>query len=65
MTPKQTKASAHRALVARVDEAVRPMQRRMFALWSSYSERELGVVLDFLSRSSEIAVEWTRELQGR
>jgi len=33
-----------------------PMQARMFELWSSFSARELAVIEDFLSRSTDLAV---------
>lgn len=32
------------------------VQRRMFALWAEYSEAELEVVADFLSRSTDLSV---------
>jgi DNA-binding MarR family transcriptional regulator len=34
-----------------------PMQVKMFALWSSYTANELKVIEDFLSRSTELAIE--------
>ena len=39
-----------------------PMQKRMFALWSGYSEAELAVIEDFLSRSLELSVECVVDL---
>jgi DNA-binding MarR family transcriptional regulator len=41
-----------------------PMQKRMHELWSEFSDRELEVVVDFLSRSLELAVECVTELRG-
>lgn len=39
-----------------------PMQKRMFALWSGYSEAELAVIEDFLTRSLELSVECVADL---
>jgi hypothetical protein len=38
------------------------MQARMVELWSSYRARDLEVILDFLSRSTDLAVECTEAL---
>lgn len=49
-----------------IDEIARayvPMQKRMFALWSRYSEAELAVIEDFLGRSLEASVESVVELR--
>jgi DNA-binding MarR family transcriptional regulator len=49
-----------------IDEIARayvPMQKRMFALWSRYSEAELAVIEDFLSRSLDASVESVAELR--
>jgi len=40
-------------------------QRRMFALWSTFSSRELEVIADFLSRSTDLAVERCQEIQQK
>lgn len=40
-----------------------PMQKRMFALWSSYSARDLEVIADFLWRSRELAVQCADDIQ--
>lgn len=40
------------------------IEKRMFALWSTYDERELKVILDFLSRSTELAVDACRSLRA-
>lgn len=34
-----------------------PIQKRMFALWSTFSARDLELVADFLRRSRELAVQ--------
>jgi DNA-binding MarR family transcriptional regulator len=39
------------------------MQKRMFALWSTFSARDLAVIADFLSRSTELAVACCKDLQ--
>jgi DNA-binding MarR family transcriptional regulator len=49
-----------------IDEIARvyvPMQKRMFALWSRYSEAELAVIEDFLGRSLDASVESVAELR--
>ncbi|HEY8519902.1 MAG TPA: MarR family transcriptional regulator [Gammaproteobacteria bacterium] len=48
--------------VAPIERVYRGMQRRMFALWSTYGERELETILDFLSRSTELAAACCAEL---
>ncbi|HEX6996672.1 MAG TPA: MarR family transcriptional regulator [Gammaproteobacteria bacterium] len=53
------------AAVAPIERVYRGMQQRMFALWSTYGERELAAILDFLSRSTELAVECCAELEAR
>ena len=41
-----------------------PMQARMFELWSTaYSSKELAVIADFLSRSTDLAVECAQEIR--
>jgi DNA-binding MarR family transcriptional regulator len=45
-----------------IQAVYQPMQARMFELWSSYTARDLGVILDFLSRSTDLAVECTEAL---
>jgi DNA-binding MarR family transcriptional regulator len=45
-----------------IQAAYQPMQSRMFELWSSYRARDLEVILDFLSRSTDLAVECTEAL---
>lgn len=39
------------------------MQRGMFELWSIFRARELEVIIDFLSRSTALAVECCKEIQ--
>ena len=40
-----------------------PMQARMFKLWSSYKAEELELIIDFLSRSTDLAVACANELR--
>jgi DNA-binding MarR family transcriptional regulator len=51
-------------------EAIEPIkavyagtQRRMLDLWSDFSARELEVVADFLTRSTDLAVERCRQIR--
>jgi DNA-binding MarR family transcriptional regulator len=46
-----------------IQAVYRPIQARMVELWTSYSTRELEVILDFLSRSTDLAVACTQALQ--
>lgn len=52
-----------RVLVRVCHEAIEPikatymaMQKRMFALWSTFEPRDLKVIADFITRSTELAV---------
>jgi DNA-binding MarR family transcriptional regulator len=49
--------------IAPIAAVYAPMQKRMFELWSSYGERELEVIADFLSRSRALSVGWVSELK--
>jgi DNA-binding MarR family transcriptional regulator len=49
--------------IAPIKAVYAPIQKRMFRLWSSYSERELEVIADFLSRSRELAVACAAEME--
>jgi DNA-binding MarR family transcriptional regulator len=42
-----------------------PMRAAMFGLWSSYSPRDLRVIADFLSRSTELSVECIEKMRGK
>jgi len=39
-----------------------PIQEKMFALWSTFSERDLRVVADFIARSTDLAVSCAEEI---
>jgi DNA-binding MarR family transcriptional regulator len=39
------------------------MQKRMFALWSSFEPRDLEVIIDFITRSTELAADHCKGLQ--
>jgi len=39
-----------------IEAVYRPMQSEMFKLWSSFTERELQVIANFLSRSTDLAI---------
>lgn len=45
-----------------IEAVYRPMEERMFQLWSGYSRQELEVVFDFVSRSTDLAVASTQDL---
>jgi DNA-binding MarR family transcriptional regulator len=58
-----------RVRVRPIPEAIEPIeaayagiQRRMFALWSSYSARDLRVIAEFLTRSTDLHVECVRNM---
>ena len=41
------------------------LQREMSALWSTYSDEELALILDFLTKSCDLAVQEIAKLQSR
>jgi DNA-binding MarR family transcriptional regulator len=47
-----------------IQAVYQPMQMRMFKLWSSYSARDLAVILEFVSRSTDLSVECTEAMAG-
>lgn len=49
--------------IAPIKAVYAPMQRRMFALWSEYGEQDLGVIADFLKRSTDAAVACAKQVQ--
>lgn len=49
--------------IAPIMAVYEPMQARMFRLWSTFSASELELVADFLSRSTELAVQCIDEMQ--
>ena len=51
------------AAIAPIKAVYEPIQTRMFELWSSYSNHELAVILDFLSRSTALAVKCTETIR--
>jgi DNA-binding MarR family transcriptional regulator len=50
--------------IVEIAKVYTPMQKRMFALWSRYSENELAVIEDFLARSLDLSVECVADLRG-
>lgn len=42
--------------IAPIEAVYRPMQARMFELWSTYGVRELELISEFLARSTDVAV---------
>jgi DNA-binding MarR family transcriptional regulator len=51
-----------RDAVASIEAAYASMQTRMVELWSTYSAGELQIIADFLSRSTDLAIECTKEI---
>lgn len=51
------------AAIAPIEAVYAPMQQKMFRLWSTYDGPQLLVILDFLSRSTELAVACAVEIQ--
>jgi DNA-binding MarR family transcriptional regulator len=45
-----------------IEAVYAPMQGQMFALWSTFSERDLRVIADFISRSTDLAVNCADEI---
>lgn len=45
-----------------IEAAYAPIQGQMFALWSTFSERDLRVIADFISRSTDLAVRCADEI---
>ena len=52
-----------RDAVAPIEAAYASMQARMAELWSTYSVHDLEVIADFLTRSTDLAIECTREIR--
>jgi DNA-binding MarR family transcriptional regulator len=48
-----------------IQAVYQPLQARMIELWSQFSERDLNVVIDFLSRSTDLGVACAAELQRK
>jgi DNA-binding MarR family transcriptional regulator len=45
-----------------IEAVYAPMQQKMFSLWSTFSERDLRVIADFIVRSTDLAVEVAEEI---
>jgi DNA-binding MarR family transcriptional regulator len=56
---------ARTAMTRRIAPLYDSLQREMTALWSSYSDEQLAVILDFLHRSCDLAVQEIAKLQGK
>jgi DNA-binding MarR family transcriptional regulator len=56
---------ARPAMTRRIAPLYDSLQREMTALWSQYSDAELALVLDFLTKSCDLAVEEIAKLQAR
>jgi DNA-binding MarR family transcriptional regulator len=51
-----------RDAIAPIEATYASMQARMNELWSTYSAHDLQIVADFLSRSTDLAVECSKEI---
>jgi DNA-binding MarR family transcriptional regulator len=52
----------NREAITPIQAVYAPMQRRMFGLWSTFSERRLEIVIDFLKRATDLAIACTEEV---
>ena len=48
--------------IAPIASTYAPMQKRMVELWSTFSEAQLATVLEFVARSTDLAVACTEEI---
>jgi DNA-binding MarR family transcriptional regulator len=55
---------ARPAMTRRIAPLYDSLQREMTALWSQYTDAELALVLDFLTKSCDLAVEEIAKLQA-
>src|SRR5262245_30735824 len=55
---------ARTGMTRRIAPLYDSLQREMTALWSRYSEAELALILDFLTRSCDVAVREIAKLQS-
>ena len=56
---------ARPAMTRRIAPLYDSLQREMTALWSRYNDGELALVLDFLTKSCDLAVHEIAKLQGK
>lgn len=49
--------------IAPIEAAHASMQMRMVGLWSTYSAQDLEIIADFMSRSTDLAIECTKEIR--
>jgi DNA-binding MarR family transcriptional regulator len=49
--------------IAEIEKVYAPLQKQTFALWSQYSDADLEVIADFLSRNLELSTGWVAELR--
>ena len=52
-----------RDAIAPIEAAYASTQTRMVELWSTYSAQDLEIIADFLSRSTDLAIECTKEIR--
>ena len=56
---------ARPAMTRRIAPLYDSLQREMTAIWSAYSDEELALIADFLTRSCDLAVQEIAKLQKR
>jgi DNA-binding MarR family transcriptional regulator len=52
-------------MTQRIAPLYKSLQREMTALWSRYNDEQLALILDFLARSCDLAVQEIAKLQGK
>lgn len=59
---RRTCVCLNRTVSAPIEAAYLPRQRAMSALWSTYDDAALEIVIDFLTRSTALLVECTQQV---
>jgi DNA-binding MarR family transcriptional regulator len=62
---RRTLVRINRRETAPIEAVFAPRQAAMFALWSRYSAKELEVVIDFLTQSTNLLARCAQELETR
>ena len=60
---RRVQVRIRRKAIEPIKAVYEPMQARMFKLWSCYKAEELELIIDFLSRSTDLAVACANELR--
>lgn len=62
---RRTLVRINRKATAPIEAVFAPRQRAMFDLWSSYQDKDLELVIDFLTQSTDLLVRCMAELEKR